>query len=145
MSAQTANGPELHPTTQELATGKNFASITTLLPSGRMQTQTIWVHVQDGKIVMNTETHRVKTTNVRQDPRITVLIRDEQDPYRYAEVRGTVSATTVGEQAREHVDKLAQKYLGKDYPPENIKSERIMLWVTPERQTIIDQNKGIAD
>lgn len=145
MAAETADGPELHAVTTELATGANFAAITTLLPSGRMQTQTIWVHVQDGQIVLNTETHRVKTKNVRRDPRITVLIRDERDPYRYAEIRGTVTATTTGEQAREHVDKLAQKYLGKDYPPENIKSERIMLWVTPTRQTIIDQNRGVAD
>lgn len=145
MAAETANGPDLHPMTRDLATGKNFASVTTLLPSGRMQTQTIWVHVQDGQIVMNTETHRIKTKNVERDPRITVLIRDEDDPYRYAEVRGTVTRTTTGPQAREHVDKLAQKYLGKDYPPEAIKSERVMLWVTPERQTVIDQNHGIAD
>lgn len=145
MAAEISDGPTLHTMTKKLADGPNFASITTLLPSGRMQTQTIWVHVQEGQIVMNTETHRVKTKNVLRDPRVTVLIRDEQDPYRYAEVRGTVTATTTGEQAREHVDKLAQKYLGKDYPPENIKSERVMLWVTPTRQTVIDQNRGIAD
>lgn len=142
--AETANGPKLHPMTQELATGKNFATITTLLPSGRMQTQYMWVHAQDGQVVLNTETHRVKFSNIRRDPRVTVLIRDEEDPYRYAEVRGEITDTTTGEQAREQVDKLAHKYIGRDYPPEGIKSERVMLWVTPARQTIIDQNRGIS-
>lgn len=145
MAAETADGPQLHPQTKDLASGANFATITTLLPSGRMQAQTMWVHAEDGRIVLNTETHRVKYLNVTRDPRVTVLIRDEQDPYRYAEVRGTVTSTTQGDRARAHVDELAHKYIGKDYPPEAIKSTRVMLWITPTRQTIIDQNNGIAD
>ncbi|MDR7304117.1 PPOX class F420-dependent oxidoreductase [Haloactinomyces albus] len=140
--ADTKNGPDLHPVTEELATGKNFASISTLLPNGAIQTQFIWVHAQDGKIVLNTETHRTKYRNITSDPRITVLIRDENDPYRYAEVRGEVTATTTGPQAREQIDELARKYLGKQYPPEGIKSERVILWITPARQTIVEQNKS---
>ena len=142
--AETLNGPELHPMTKELAGGKNFASVTTVLPSGQLQTQTIWVHTEDGQIVLNTETHRTKYHNITRDSRITVLIRDEQDPYRYAEVRGKVASTTTGSRAREQIDELAHKYIDKDYPQEGIKSERVILWVVPERQTIIDQNRGVA-
>lgn len=142
--AETLNGAELHPMTETLAQGKNFASVTTVLPSGRLQTQTIWVHTENGQLVLNTETHRRKYHNTVDDSRITVLIRDEQDPYRYAEVRGVVTATTADQRARDQLDELAHKYLGKDYPPEGIKSDRVLLWVTPERQTIIDQNRGIA-
>ncbi|MFP5068149.1 TIGR03618 family F420-dependent PPOX class oxidoreductase [Pseudonocardia nantongensis] len=143
--AETRNGPDLHPMTEKLATGANFASVATLLPGGAIQNQTLWVTAVDGRIALNTETHRVKAHNVARDPRVTVLIRDEQDPYRYAEVRGEVTGTTTGPRARTQVDELAQKYLGKDYPPDDIKSERVILWVTPERQTLIDQNHGIAD
>ncbi|WP_406634291.1 PPOX class F420-dependent oxidoreductase [Amycolatopsis sp. WGS_07] len=145
MPASTADGPKLLPETEELATGANFAAVTTVLPSGRLQTQTIWVHVENGKIVLNTETHRAKYRNVVRDDRITVLIRDEQDPYRYAEVRGRVTGVETGERARLQVDELARKYTGGDYPPEAIKSERVILRVTPERQTFIDQKKGVAD
>lgn len=145
MPAETKNGPDLHPMTERLATGSNFASVATLLPSGAIQNQTIWVHAQDGRILLNTETHRVKHHNVDRDPHVTVLIRDEDDPYRYAEVRGRVTGTTTGQQARDHVDELARKYTGKDYPPEAIKSERVIWWITPDRQTVIDQNSGVAD
>ena len=133
------------PETQELATAPNFAAVSTILPSGRIQTQMIWVDAEDGKLVLNTETHRAKAVNVERDPTITVLIRDEKDPYRYAEVRGHVAETITGERARAHIDELAEKYTGGPYPPENIKSERVMLMIVPERQTFVDQTKGVAD
>ena len=143
--ADTRNGPQLHPVTEELATGKNFAAVTTVLPSGRLQTQMLWVAIKDGALVLNTETHRRRYKNLQQDPRITVLVRDEDDPYRYAEVRGHVDRTTTGTEAREHIDEVANQYLGTDYPPDGIKSERVILWITPERQTIIDQSKDTSD
>ena len=143
--ADTRDGPELHPMTEELASGKNFASVSTLLPSGRIQTQVLWVGIKDGSLVINTETHRKRFENIEKDARITVLIRDEQDPYRYAEVRGQVTRTTTGDEARKHIDELAQRYTGDDYPPDAIKSERVILWITPERQTIIDQNVDLSD
>jgi PPOX class probable F420-dependent enzyme len=144
--ADTRNGPELHPMTEELAsTGANFAAVSTILPSGRIQTQMLWVGIKDGSLVLNTETHRKRYQNIQRDPRITVLIRDEGDPYRYAEVRGRVERTTTGDEARKHIDELARRYTGGDYPPDAIKSERVILWITPERQTIIDQNVDTSD
>ncbi|MFC5061278.1 PPOX class F420-dependent oxidoreductase [Actinomycetospora atypica] len=143
--ADTRNGPDLHPMTEELASGANFASVATILPSGLIQTQVLWVGIKDGRLVLNTETHRKRYENLRRDPRITVLIRDESDPYRYAEVRGHVTDFTTGDEARKHIDEVAQRYTGQDYPPEAIKSERVILWITPERQTIIDQNVDTSD
>src|SRR5205085_36333 len=43
--SDTLDGPDLHPVTRELADGRNYAAISTLLPSGRIQTQYIWVGV----------------------------------------------------------------------------------------------------
>jgi PPOX class probable F420-dependent enzyme len=140
--AETMNGPESHPDTVKLAQGANYGSITTMLPSGRLQTQMIWVHTDGERLVVNTEVHRQKFKNVEQDSRVTLTIRDEQDPYRYAEVRGRVVETVGGQRARDHIDELSQKYHGQDYDPDSIKSERVMLWIVPERQTITDQNAG---
>lgn len=142
--AHTLNGPTLDPVTKELANGANFASVTTVFPSGRLQTHVIWVGLRDDKVVLNTEVHRAKHRNVEKDPRITVLIRDEQNPYRYAELRGEVTSTTTGPEARAHIDEVARKYTGDDYPPDNIKSERVILWITSHRQSIVDQKKGIG-
>jgi PPOX class probable F420-dependent enzyme len=143
--ADTRNGPELHPMTEELASGANFASVATMLPSGLVQNQVLWCALKDGRLVLNTETHRKRYQNLQKDPRITVLIRDENDPYRYAEVRGEVDDFTTGGEARAHIDEVARKYTGQDYPPEAIKSERVILWIRPHRQTIIDQNVDLSD
>ena len=50
--ADTMNGPELHPDTVKLAQGANYGSITTMLPSGRLQTQMIWVHTDGERLVV---------------------------------------------------------------------------------------------
>ena len=139
--ADTMDGPELHPDTVKLAQGANYGSITTMLPSGRLQTQMIWVHTDGERLVVNTEVHRQKFKNLEQDSRLTLTIRDEQDPYRYAEVRGRVVEAVGGQRARDHIDELSQKYHGQDYNPDDIKSERVML--VPERQTITNQSEGI--
>jgi PPOX class probable F420-dependent enzyme len=136
--ADTVNGPELHPTTIELANGANFAAISSLLPSGQIQTQYIWVGTDGRRLVVNTEVHRAKYRNLERDPRVTLCIRDEQNPYRYAEIRGRVVETVNGDEARAHIDEMAQKYFGSNYPAENIKSPRVMLWIEPERQTIAE-------
>ena len=132
----TKDGPELHPVTRELAEGPNYAAISTLLPSGQIQTQYIWVGTDGERLYVNTEPHRQKFKDLEADPRVTLAIRDEQDPYRYAEVRGRVVETERGQRARDQIDELSQKYDGKPYPAENIKSERVIVYIEPERQTI---------
>jgi hypothetical protein len=44
--------------------------------------------------------------------------------------------TERGQRARDQIDELSQKYDGRPYPAENTKSERVIVWIEPERQTI---------
>jgi PPOX class probable F420-dependent enzyme len=141
--ADTKNGPELHPATAELARGANYGSITSMLPSGNFQTQLIWVHTDGERLVVNAEVHRQKFKNLQRDARVTLTIRNEEDPYHYAEARGRVVEVVTGQEARDHIDELSQKYHGQDYNPEDIKSERVMLWIVPDRQTITNQSEGV--
>ena len=134
--ADTQDGPDLHPTTRELASGPNSAAISTPMPSGHIQTQYIWVGVEGDRLFVDTEPHRQKSRDLEQDPWVTLAIRDEQNPYRYAEVRGRVVETERGQRARDQIDELSQKYDGKPYPAENIRTERVTVWIEPERQTI---------
>ncbi len=145
MAATSKDGPELHPATVELAQGRNYAMITTVLPSGRLQNHPVWVGTDGERLVVNTETHRRKYKNVERDPKVTLTIRDEENPYRYTEVRGEVVEKVSGQEARDHIDELSQKYHGEDYPPEAIASERVMLWIAPSRQNIVDQTAESID
>jgi len=50
---------------------------------------------------------------MRRDPRVSLVIIDPDDPYRYIQIRGkVVGITTLG--ARVHIDRLSKKYTGRD-------------------------------
>ena len=124
----------LEPAVRELADGPNFAAFTVNLPSGRAMTHVVWVGAEDDELLVNTEVHRTKFKATEADPRVTLAIWDAKNPYHFAEVRGRVVRTTVGPEARAHIDALSQKYLGKDYDAGNITSERVILHIEPEIQ-----------
>jgi len=98
-----------------LARGKNLATVVTLMPNGQPQALLTWVDTDGEHVLVNTEPQRQRARNVARDPRITVLIRREDDPYDWAEVRGHVVETVTGDEARQHIDELARKYTGQDY------------------------------
>lgn len=122
----------LDPDLKALATGKNFAALSTLLADGQPQTQVMWVHADDEHLLINTEIHRAKYRNATRDPRVTVTVWDAENPYRYVEARGRVVGEVRGDEARANIDELSRKYGGSDYPPDAIQTERIVLRIAPE-------------
>ena len=120
-------------TVKELATGKNFAALTTLFGDGHPQTQIMWVDADDEHVLINTEVHRQKYKNVQRDPRVTVTVFDAANPYHYAEVRGRVVEEVRGDAARTHIDDLSDKYMGAPYGAP-IQSERVILKILPDSQ-----------
>ena len=115
------------------AQGRNFAAFTTLLSDGHPQTHIMWVDADDDHILINTERHRAKFRNVQRDPRVTVTVWDRDNPYRFAEVRGEVVEVVRGQVARDHIDACSQRYFGRPYNPKNIRSERVILRILPDR------------
>lgn len=117
---------------RELATGQNFAALTTLLPDGTPQTHVMWVDADDEHVIINTEVHRAKFRNLQRDPRATVTIWDREDPYRFVEVRGRVVETVTGPEALAHIEACSQRYFGRPYPGP-IQSERVIVRIAPDR------------
>jgi len=115
-----------------IGTGRNFAALTTLFDDGSPQTNIMWVGADDDHVLINTEIHRAKFANVESDPRVSVTVWDNDNPYRYVEVRGRVVDTIGGDIARDHIDELSQRYMGQDYA-NPIQSERIIVRISPER------------
>lgn len=98
-----------------LAKGKNVATVVTLMPDGQPQALLTWIDTDGENLLVNTEPQRQKSKNIRRDPRVTVLLHSAQDPWDWAEVRGRVVQTIGGQQARDHIDELARRYVGRDY------------------------------
>jgi PPOX class probable F420-dependent enzyme len=126
----------LDPAVRDLAQAANFAVLTVHLASGRAMTHVMWVDADDDHVLINTEVHRAKFKAVERDPRVTVTVWVRDNPYSYAEIRGRVVEMVRGPEARAHIDALARKYLGRDYDPANIQSERVILRIAPDVQHV---------
>jgi PPOX class probable F420-dependent enzyme len=122
--------------TRHLAGGANHAVLTTLFPSGAPQTNVVWIDHDGEHLLVNSETERQKVRNVRRDPRVVVLVFDPADMDSWVEVRGRVVEIIDGEEARSHIDSLAQKYLGVPDYPNPIRSPRVILRIAPDRENV---------
>jgi PPOX class probable F420-dependent enzyme len=119
--------------TVRLARGKNLATVVTLMPDGQPQALLTWVDTDGEHLLVNTEPQRQRAKNVRRNPRITVLIHSDSDPWDWSEVRGRVVETVDGTDAREHIDQLSRKYTGTDYQPPVGPQGRVILKVAPDK------------
>ena len=123
----------LDPDVVRLATGANLATIVTLMPGGQPQAQLRWIDTDGEYLLVNTEPQRQAARNVARDLRITILIHSADDAYDWAEIRGTVVATTTGDEPRAHIDELSRKYTGRDYQPPIGPQGRVILRVAPAK------------
>ncbi len=124
----------LSPGAVKLLEEPHLAHFTTLMPDGAPQTTPVWVDVEpDGShVLINTANTRLKTGNVERDPRVTVSVVDRGNDWRYALVRGKVVDVRY-EGADDHIDKMAQKYIGQEkYPYHKPTEQRVILRIKPE-------------
>lgn len=121
---------------RKLLDGPNYATITTLLPDGQPQTHMVWVGTDGEHVLVNTEVHRQKAKNASRDSRVTVFVWDKDDMWSWAEIRGEVVDMVTGPKARQHIDELANKYLGVEEYPNPIQSERVIIKIAPRRQLV---------
>ncbi len=82
--------------------------VTTLQHDGAPQSTVVWVDVDDDGVSVNTAYGRVKPRNLARDPRISLVVVDPEDPYRWFKLAGT--ATLVDEGADAQIDRLSKKY-----------------------------------
>jgi PPOX class probable F420-dependent enzyme len=122
----------------ELLTKPNYAVISTLNKDGTVHNAVIWISAEDGAVAVNSAIGRLWPTNLERDPRVTVLVQEDGNPYHYVEIRGTATATTEG--ADEHINALSKKYIDQDeYPYRQEGEERIKFTIKPDRVRYVKQ------
>ncbi len=114
---------------------KVFATVATILPDGRPHLTVVWLKRDGDDLVFSTTVNRQQGKNIARDPRVTVLVNPPENPYTYAEIRGT--ATITPDPDRELPDELSLKYTGQPYATFNPASvddgPRVIVRVTPDK------------
>jgi hypothetical protein len=81
---------------------------------------------------LNSTPRRAWPRNLRRDPRAALNVLNLENPYEYLEIRGQAIEFTE-EGAEDHIDFLAQKYLGEEtYPYRQPGDRRVIIKITPE-------------
>ena len=116
----------------DLLTKPAFAHLATVNADGSPQVTPVWVDFDGTNVIVNTARGRVKTKNIARQPRVALAIADPGNPYRYLGIQGrVVEMTENGGDA--HIDKLARKYIGKDYPFRAPGEVRVIVKIAPEK------------
>lgn len=111
-----------------LRAGKHFGVAATVADDGRPQTSVVWVDWDGENVVFNTTNARAKGRNLREDPRVSISVWDNDDPYAYFEVDGTATLDENG--AAEHIDELSLRYTGEHFATP---TDRVIVRVRPTR------------
>ena len=106
--------------------------VTTLQRDGSPQSTVVWVDVDDEGVSINTAYGRVKPRDLARDPRISLVVVDPGDPYRWIKVSGT--GRLVDEGADDHIDRLSKKYTGRDvFASRQPGEQRVTVRITSDR------------
>ena len=126
--------PETH---RDLLVKPVHGVFSTMMPDGQPQSSIVWVDYDGTFALINTTLERQKGRNMRANPKVALLVIDPQDGSRWIEVRGNVVEIR-REGAEAHVDKLMQRYTGKQrfygdvYPVEQKQKEsRVIVTIEP--------------
>jgi PPOX class probable F420-dependent enzyme len=120
----------------ELFRGKNWGTVVTLREDGSPHSTPVWIDTDGENVIFNTTNKRAKGRNLRTNPRVSISVWDNEDPYKYFEVEGPVELDEEG--ANEHIGELSMRYDGK---PFHTPADRVIVRVKPER--VLDH--GIDD
>ncbi|MEU7003499.1 PPOX class F420-dependent oxidoreductase [Nonomuraea sp. NPDC046570] len=124
---------ELGEGVRKLFDDPNYATVTSLNTDGSPQSTVVWVRTDGDDVLFSTVKGRRKSRNFERDPRTSILVIDPDNPYRYAEVRGTV--VLEDDPSGALIQELAHKYTGQPWADQP-GTERLIVRIRPEKVTL---------
>jgi PPOX class probable F420-dependent enzyme len=116
---------------KQLIESKSYANFATIMPDGSPHVTQTWVDHDGDTVLINTFEGSQKHKNATRDPRVALDVCDPASPYHMAVIRGRVVQITF-DGAEEHIDRMAQKYLGQPkYPMRRPGVRRVLIKIEP--------------
>lgn len=114
----------------EFLRGPHAAVIATVRSDGAPYTAATWYDWDEGRVLVNMDSERLRLSHMRRDPRVSITVLDINDWYRAITVLGRVVEIRDDEGLRD-IDRLSQRYRGEPY--RNRERKRVTALIEPER------------
>ncbi|MDQ6710772.1 MAG: pyridoxamine 5'-phosphate oxidase family protein [Candidatus Dormibacteraeota bacterium] len=108
------------------------AIIGTTRTDGSVEMVPVWFEQKDGSFWINGATTRGWFKHMQRDPRITLMLVDPKNMWRWAQVEGKM-VEWAEDPNGEHINHLSHRYLKTDY--QNARTGRIKIQIEPTRIT----------
>ena len=80
----------------------NVGVVAALREDGTAHQTVVWVDWDGEHVLLNLNTFRSKLDYLRRDPRVSVLVLDRNNPFRWLRLEGKVARDHAGRRARAH-------------------------------------------
>ncbi|NLU74306.1 PPOX class F420-dependent oxidoreductase [Streptomyces sp. HNM0575] len=114
----------------EMLKKANPAVVTTLRRDGQPVSTATWYLWDEDRVLVNMDDGRKRLEHMRNDPRVTLTVLDEENWYTHISLIGRVVELRADEGLSD-IDRLARHYLGKQYPQRD--RSRTSAWIEVER------------
>lgn len=129
-----------------LMQGTRTAKAATTSRDGQPHVTPVWFVLDGEQIVFTTGADTVKGRNLRHDPRIALVVDDEEPPYAFVHVRGVAAITEDPGELLRFATEIGARYMGADRAGEfgrrNAVPGELLVRVQPERVIAEDDVAG---
>jgi PPOX class probable F420-dependent enzyme len=117
--------------------GTRTAKVATASRDGQPHVMPVWFVLDGEDIVFTTGRESVKGKHLRRDPRIALVVDDEDPPYAFVHVRGRVTISEDLDELLRFATEIGERYMGasraEEFGRRNAVPEELLIRVTVER------------
>ena len=126
--------------------GARTAKVATAMADGQPHVMPVWFVLDGDHVVFTTGADSVKGRNLRRDPRVALLVDDEEPPYAFVHVRGRATLSEDLDELLRFATEIGGRYMGADRAEEfgrrNAVTGEILVRVEPRRVIAEDNVAG---
>lgn len=117
--------------------GTRTAKVATVMKDGQPHVMPVWFVLDGEQIVFTTGANTVKGRNLQRDPRIALVVEDDEPPFAFVHVRGRVTIHEDPEDLLRFATAIGSRYMGEaraeEFGRRNAVPGELLVRVTPER------------
>lgn len=122
--------PPLPPEAVAMLSRPNPCVIATLRADGTPVSTATWYLWEDGRVLVNMDEGRRRLDHLRNDPRVTLTVLDQDSWYTHLSIIGRVTEMQEDKELAD-IDRLAVHYTGRPYPQR--RRARVSAWIEVDR------------